>query len=62
MTAIEAAFALADSGKFSTVRQIKEHLQREGYIARLELIGKTLERQLKDRIDKAAARRSVGKE
>lgn len=55
LTAIEAAFALADSGKFSSAKEIKDHLQRKGYNANLELNGRALARQLKERIARARA-------
>ena len=60
LTAIEAAFVLADSGKFSSAKEIKDYLQREGYNAYIELSGRTLSNQIRERILRAKAALGTG--
>ena len=52
--AVERAFQIADSGRVSTVSEIKRVLNDESYVAH-EVSGPTLFRQLGERIKKARA-------
>ncbi|WP_167448897.1 hypothetical protein [Mesorhizobium hawassense] len=46
-TALERAFSLAESGKYSTVQHIRDTLRREGYDVQ-QLTGKSLIKQLRE--------------
>ena len=59
VNAVERAFQLAKTGRYSTVEEIKRDLKKEGYLSHY-IEGRTLSRQLRDIIrasDRAAAMR-----
>lgn len=57
---IERAFELADTGQYSLVESIRRQLRKEGLDAN-QIQGRTLSRQLKERMDKAAGRPAGGR-
>ena len=53
MTTIERAFELAKSGKYTSVAEIKQKLQNEGY-SLVQLEGRELAKQLRELIKGAS--------
>ena len=62
MSLIERAYALAESGKYSSVKELRTVLRREGYITLaidMHLQGRTLRRELDALCESAQIRRSL---